>query len=292
MKVSGIILAAGSSRRLGLDKTQIIHQGLTLVDLMRSKLRRAGIDDIVVVGRPQDTWATVINPRHNEGLSSTIRVALESLHDPSSAVLFFTVDQWQLPVEHIVNLLDGLNHASAVGTLYESYKFQEIGNSDLISGDDSLIGLKRGVPAGFHPVHFQALMGLSGDAGARRILDQIDDAKWFCCPEASVDLDTPEDLEAMHSFQESDQARCKHQVHISHEMGLSRNQSTLIPNGENMRDGASCLLPEETNKKLKAESMTSQQSRDLPIFFQNHPLSSGLYSGSVHGSVTKPCAEK
>ena len=44
----GVILAGGQSSRMGLDKATLPIAGTTLLDYMRAKLQRAGIDEIVI----------------------------------------------------------------------------------------------------------------------------------------------------------------------------------------------------------------------------------------------------
>lgn len=201
MNVSAVILAAGSSRRLGFDKAQISFEGKSLVDLIKYKVYLAGISHMITVGRPQDAWASVVNPRHAEGLSSSIRVAVESLAFPNRPVIFFTVDQWQLPIDHIRQLAEGLKRASAVGTIYGPKMSDTTSNVCDFAHVGSFSLGKRGVPAGFHPEHFEKLMGLGGEMGARRILDQVIDTLWLPCPEAAFDLDTLEDYQEMRTFE-------------------------------------------------------------------------------------------
>ena len=44
----GVILAGGQSSRMGLDKATLPIAGTTLLDYMRAKLQRAGIDEIII----------------------------------------------------------------------------------------------------------------------------------------------------------------------------------------------------------------------------------------------------
>ena len=44
----GVILAGGQSSRMGVDKATLSIAGTTLLDYMRTKLQRAGIDEIVI----------------------------------------------------------------------------------------------------------------------------------------------------------------------------------------------------------------------------------------------------
>ncbi len=46
--VIGVILAGGQSSRMGQDKASLPIAGTTLLEFMRAKLRRAGIDEIVI----------------------------------------------------------------------------------------------------------------------------------------------------------------------------------------------------------------------------------------------------
>jgi len=46
--VLGVILAGGQSSRMGQDKATLPIAGTTLLEFMHAKLRRAGIDEIVI----------------------------------------------------------------------------------------------------------------------------------------------------------------------------------------------------------------------------------------------------
>ena len=91
MKVVGLLLAAGKSRRYGSDKRlQPLPGGDTLLTHCAKRLRNA-VDDVLVVLRPGDehlidsleTLAVrrCINPQADEGVGSSIRCGVNHTPD-------------------------------------------------------------------------------------------------------------------------------------------------------------------------------------------------------------------
>src|SRR5205823_2623550 len=84
LRAAGVILAAGAGSRFGGDKLVASLQGRPILHHVLDAAVRAGLDPIVVVEPPsgalRDLDLTparrVINPRPEEGLSSSVRLAL------------------------------------------------------------------------------------------------------------------------------------------------------------------------------------------------------------------------
>ena len=117
----------------------------------------------------------ITNARWREGMSTSLRAGLSALADfQPEAVLVLVADQARLTAGSLRLLLDA--HAAA-GTPITAARY---------SG-------QMGVPAIFHAKLFQELAGLTGDQGARRLMDPARTTA-VDLPEAAFDLDTPEDL--------------------------------------------------------------------------------------------------
>src|SRR5262245_13088152 len=84
--VSGVVLAAGSSRRMGRNKLLLELSGQPLVRRVVGRAAEAGLDPIlVVVGHEADRVGAalgdvphqaVVNPDHERGANSSLRLGL------------------------------------------------------------------------------------------------------------------------------------------------------------------------------------------------------------------------
>lgn len=187
-KIAAVVLAAGSSSRMGQVKQLLEWEGKTLIRHILSKLRAAGITDIVVVlganaskiEKELEGLAlhVVYNEQWSEGLGSSVvagtRAAMEL--DPA-ALLFVLVDQPYVSISLLQQIME-----------------QYTRHSDALIVSD--YGSHPGVPALFPAFFFPNLLRLSGDAGARKIIKQYTGEIHFVAfPEGKYDLDTPEDWE-------------------------------------------------------------------------------------------------
>jgi molybdenum cofactor cytidylyltransferase len=189
-RVGAIILAAGGSTRMGRPKQLLEIGGLPLVARAVDVALASGARPVaVVVGADADRVLAAVadreilavhNPDWKSGLSSSIRAGLAALlkAEPAlDAVLVAPCDQPALSAA-IIGLL-AANHRS----------------TGLISA--ARFGGRNGAPAIFGRSHFSALAGLSGDEGARRMLNSIPGiVSPTEIPELGTDLDTPADYEA------------------------------------------------------------------------------------------------
>jgi molybdenum cofactor cytidylyltransferase len=103
MFVTGLVLAAGSSQRLGRPKQLLPYRGSTLLDATLATARRCGFDELLVtVGGAGDEVraqvdlrdCTVVDGiRHTAGCSSSIVAALDTLDRRSEALVLLLGDQ-------------------------------------------------------------------------------------------------------------------------------------------------------------------------------------------------------
>ena len=119
--VPGIILAAGQSTRMGWPKALLPcgPSGPTFVATLLGSLLEGGVEDVLVVGRPDDlalrdeverTAARyVANPRHEDGQLSSLIAGLNVADRPGvTAVLVTPVDAPLIRPATIRRLLDEL----------------------------------------------------------------------------------------------------------------------------------------------------------------------------------------
>ena len=183
---AAIVLAAGSSSRLGQPKQLVEYDGEPLLHrAARLALSVGAAPVLVVTSAPEyeaavrDLAVSVVwNPLHAEGMGSSLRAgmaALGRIAPEAGRVLLLVCDQPLLEAIHLRTLLK----AEAVhGVAAAEY------------------GGRLGVPAVFAREHFPALAAVAGDRGARALLRDMA-VTAVATPEAGVDIDTPGDLEVL-----------------------------------------------------------------------------------------------
>ncbi len=103
MTVTGLVLAAGGSHRLGRPKQLLPVGDSTLLDATLASVRRCGLDQVVVAvgGAADDVLAAVDlagcdvvrNDAYGEGCSSSIAAALQVVDPSAEGVVLFLGDQ-------------------------------------------------------------------------------------------------------------------------------------------------------------------------------------------------------
>jgi len=187
-----IVLAAGSSSRLGRPKQLINFQGKSLLQHAVDEALQTSLQPIIVVVGGHDdaiiktlkeAKVTIIkNLNWKEGISSSIRCGLEALLEINpiiDGVIFMVCDQ-----PHVTKfLLESL--------LKEQQKF---GQPIVASTYENI----QGTPVLFHKCFFSQLMELTGDTGARKLIKQNSEkASSVPFPKGAIDIDTLEDYEKL-----------------------------------------------------------------------------------------------
>jgi molybdenum cofactor cytidylyltransferase len=186
--VTGLVLGAGGSSRLGRPKQLLPYGDRTLLDHTLDTARRCGFDQLVVpIGGAADevrehvdfTGAeVVVNQAYGSGCSSSIAAALGAV-DPRCEVLVLMLgDQPGVTPATVRALLDGRGDAPLASCRY----------------DDG-----RGHPLAFDRSVFPQLADLHGDKGVWRLLDErADEVADVRIPgPIPLDVDTPEDYQAV-----------------------------------------------------------------------------------------------
>jgi molybdenum cofactor cytidylyltransferase len=187
--VAGVIIAAGSSSRLGQPKQLLVSQEETL---LHRAIRLANEVDthpvLVVLGAHREqielgvdlsAARVVVNPDWEEGMAASIRVAILALRERASGaagVLLMVCDQPAVTAEHLRRMLAAFeqDRNSAIASVYAG---------------------KRGIPAIFPRASFAELLALRGDTGARGLLsDPNRQVIELALEGGGVDIDRPEDL--------------------------------------------------------------------------------------------------
>jgi molybdenum cofactor cytidylyltransferase len=190
VRLGAIVLAAGGSSRMGSSKQLLQLRGISLVARATDAALDSGARPVVVVvgadaekvraavaGRP---ILAPLNPDWATGLASSIRVGISALlaaDGTLDAVVVAPCDQPGLSAEVIGQLTD--THRSTGRIAAARY------------------GGRNGAPAVFGRGHFATLSALSGDEGARRLLNaDLRAVATVDLPALGADLDTPADVAA------------------------------------------------------------------------------------------------
>ena len=187
-----IILAAGASTRLGKPKQLLQYRGKTLLAHAITEAVNSNADAVVVVlGKDANLFKkeiderkirVAINSSWEEGMASSLRLGMDTLLKDKpyiDAVIFMVCDQ-----PHI---------SSSV--LNELIITQQKTTKQIVTSN---YGDSMGPPALLHKKYFEELMKLSGDAGARKIIQKnMNDVATILFPEGNIDIDTEEDYEKL-----------------------------------------------------------------------------------------------
>ena len=189
--ISGLILAAGTSSRMGQPKQLLPFRGTILLDWVMTQAESASALDevIVVLGRAADeiqprlrnTRAKIIvNPVFTEGCSGSYKAGMASIDQRAEAVMVLLGDQ------------PGVESA-VIDQVAEDWRTK--------GGRIALTSYRgrRGHPMVFARELFDQLRQLSGDKAAWKILDVH--PEWVCDIEVDhafpEDVDTRQDYEAL-----------------------------------------------------------------------------------------------
>ncbi len=188
--IGAVVLAAGRGARFGSDKVVASWGGTPIVRHVVDRLVLAGLSPIVVVCGPDaeglqtlldGTDARVVaNPRRDEGLSSSLRLGIETLPTALDAFVVALGDQPGIDPALIGRMVDVWRDSNAAAVVPE-YR-------------DG-----RGNPVLFDDTMRRRLMMLTGDAGARELLAGMGDRVVPVPVDADAprDVDTRDDLRAL-----------------------------------------------------------------------------------------------
>ncbi len=163
-----VVLAAGASRRMGRPKQTLLWPvvGKTLlqhtVDTAEATqlpvtvvlgAHAAAIEDQTVLGHRSQI---LYNPDWEEGMASSIRAAVTALRDRADTLLFCVCDQPYLSTDHLLDLL-----AAHTAQPQSGWAASRYGNG------------AWGVPLLAHRSHYDDLLTLHGDVGAKAVADVV-----------------------------------------------------------------------------------------------------------------------
>ncbi len=182
---TGVILAAGASRRYGQPKLLLPWKGEAIIRHVARTALSAGLDPVVVVvGEQHEAIRNslgglkieiVINPDWEMGQSSSLQTGLRALPANVGSAVFLLGDQPQIPDALVQSLVE--LHASSLSPIVAP-----------------MVGGQRANPVLFDRITFPALMDLTGDTGGRTLFSRYP-VEWLDWHDTNAlfDIDTPDD---------------------------------------------------------------------------------------------------
>jgi molybdenum cofactor cytidylyltransferase len=189
--VAGLVLAAGTSRRMGEPKQLLRVGDEFLLDRILAEVLKSELDEVILVlghrfreireavsrSLPNEKLRIVKNDRYREGMSTSIIAGLGAVEKDIRHVMIVLADMPNITAPLINHLLKHyLASGKSLGAIH-------------IRG-------RRSHPVILGRAWFDALGKLEGDVGARELFDTFRDE---VCPVdapkgfSDLDLDTPED---------------------------------------------------------------------------------------------------
>lgn len=191
-EVGIVLLAAGSSSRLGQPKQLLPYKNKTLLLYSLEEALASNAQPVVVVlGAKADVLQNeiskhqvhiVINEQWQEGMASSIRRGINELNEFNPAIegVILTVCDQPFMTTSLLNTLITAHQKTGKGIVACTY-------------DNTF-----GPPVFFHHSLFAELLGLKGDLGARKIVQaNIDNVEGIDFPEGVFDIDTVKDYEGL-----------------------------------------------------------------------------------------------
>lgn len=187
--ISVLLLAAGGSTRYGSPKQLLSFRGKSLIRrLAEIATQSKASDTYVILGAQAERIGQellglpvqiIINERWQEGIGSSLRTGVQSLPETTEAVLILLGDQPLVTSDHLNSIIE---------------THQSTGKAIVASAYAGSLG----VPVLFARRFFPELLQLSGDTGAKQIIqNHSGDVASISFPDGAVDIDTPGDFQRL-----------------------------------------------------------------------------------------------
>ncbi len=189
MKIAALILAAGSSKRMGETKQLMKFGSSTLLGTVVQNVVTSSVDEVFcVLGAKASEIeksiapyrsSIIINQHYRNGLGTSIAKGVEVLeHKDCQAVLIILGDQPLVGKEYLNSIVTAFhdNPSHIIATKYHH---------------------QLGVPALFPRKYFPGLLALEGDKGAKEFLKDQKDQVITLDHDRLMDVDTPKDYQEL-----------------------------------------------------------------------------------------------
>jgi molybdenum cofactor cytidylyltransferase len=184
--VTGLLLAAGGSSRLGRPKQLLPYRSGTLLDSVLGTARASGFDQLLCVigagaddvrsGVDLDGVQVIENVAYGSGCSSSIAAALEAVDTRSDVLVLLLGDQPGVTTSTVEALVAGRGAAPLAACAYRD---------------------GRGHPLAFSRSMFGELAQLHGDKAVWKLLDRHADS----VTDVPIDARIPRDIDTWQDYQ-------------------------------------------------------------------------------------------
>lgn len=188
-RIAGIVLAAGRSSRMGANKLLESVNGKPMVRAAVEAAVHGNLSPVIVVtGHEPNKVASMLggldtvlahNPNFATGLSTSLAAGIAAVPDGCDGACVLLADMPGVTADHVERLIAAFDPGAKAAICVPIYRGQ------------------RGNPVLFARAFFPAMMSLSGDVGAKRIVQanaaQVREVEM---PDAGTlaDVDTPDAL--------------------------------------------------------------------------------------------------
>ena len=129
--VAGVLLAAGTSSRMGRNKLLLEWNGETMVHGCARRALAGGVSPLIVVLGPNAAEVrsalsdvpcdTVVNPEYESGMASSVRAGLASVPDAAAAAIILLADMPHVTAEMVGQMIQRYHttHAPLVISEYD-----------------------------------------------------------------------------------------------------------------------------------------------------------------------------
>jgi molybdenum cofactor cytidylyltransferase len=186
-----VLLAAGASRRMGRPKQLLLYKGKPLLQRALDTIHLLQMPSVLVLGANAAVIKSAIitsgvyvveNKNWQQGIASSIVSGLQALqHEYANldGVIFMVCDQPFVTYESLTALIT---------------KQVETHRAIIASGYAETVG----IPALFHKACFKDLLSLSGDLGAKKIMElHRDSLVTVDFSKGTIDVDTEQDYQLL-----------------------------------------------------------------------------------------------
>jgi molybdenum cofactor cytidylyltransferase len=194
-KITAIVLAAGRSERMGVNKLLADLGGKPLITHSIEMLLRSNVYDVIVVTGNEDEMvrqalhsldvAFAHNPNFAEGLSTSLKIGLNAVSLDADGALICLGDMPLIEmrtINQLISSFDEMSHHTICVPVYDGV---------------------RGNPVLWGRQHFKALESIEGDQGGKRLLGSRGNEIFEVVVQSKgvlLDVDTPDDLREIKSI--------------------------------------------------------------------------------------------
>lgn len=193
--LGAILLAAGSSSRLGQSKQLLQLNGQPLVRLQASKLLALNPACVIVVTGAERVAVEhalkglalqcVYNPDWQQGMGSSLAFGIAAMPERVRGALLLLCDQWKITNEDLLALHHAWERSPATAVIAQWHE----------ESPEKATQTTSGPPVVFPRALFSSLTKLRGDRGAQQILKRYKaGVQRLDVPNARFDIDQASDL--------------------------------------------------------------------------------------------------